>query len=360
MKNSYHLIITLLRTQICTEMRGKGLNGTRKDKGGGSLRYDIKDVFGTVMSYYPYNCTLGCCVLLLNVLVLYFYLKQYRQFVPCMYLINALFDSLMVVFDIAAGATISTFMERSDLYFLERRWRLLFLVILTRCSIRMSIFVNTLLSVARTIKTVSPFFRIKMRYALLSIVIYTFYWITLATLDVLAMNVKTETDARKTARYGKFIEQSQIGQTALSQLIRNKLARKAVPFVSGFLVPFVVPAVVCLISATIMILHLRKETPSQRSVAVQRHVSKTVLLITVCFVTLHTISTVYTIVAKIDTGLNEVVAANRYVFWSTLPLINSLLNPAILMSRSTELRGKLGTLFRRAKVGNYEREMKQL
>jgi hypothetical protein len=107
-----------------------------------------------------------------------------------------------------------------------------------------------------------------------------------------------------------------------------------------------------------MIRELRKESPSETSAAAQRHVSQTVLLITVCFVILHTVSSIYYVIIKIMEEMNENVAevkgigANSYMFWSTLPLVNALLNPIILISRSKDLRGKIGAIFRKSYIRN--------
>ena len=65
--------------------------GTVKNQNWDSGAY-LQKALETLMVYFPYNATLGCLVIFLNSLILYFYHKQHRKFVPCMYLLLALFD----------------------------------------------------------------------------------------------------------------------------------------------------------------------------------------------------------------------------------------------------------------------------
>ena len=97
-----------------------GTNAETKTKKPGSYKLEV--TFETIMVYLPYNCTLGCLVLLLYSFIIFFYFKQSKQFVPCMYLLLALFDCLTVVFMIIPDIAVSTFVGDPASNLLDYKW----------------------------------------------------------------------------------------------------------------------------------------------------------------------------------------------------------------------------------------------
>ena len=84
--------------------------------------YSLQEAFETLMLYFPYNATLGCLVILLNSFIFYFYHKQYRKFVPCMYLLLALLDCLMIIFMIIFYCLVFKLQCESSDPMLEHKW----------------------------------------------------------------------------------------------------------------------------------------------------------------------------------------------------------------------------------------------
>ena len=312
----------------------------------------------TLMVYFPYDATLGCLVIFLNSLILYFYHKQYRKFVPCMYLLLALFDCLMIIFMIISCCLVSKFEGKSSEYILKNKWVIIGFKYGEKWSLRMSIFINTLLSVARTLKTVRPFSEIKMKTALLSVVLYEAYWSVFVSLDILSIANKDNGDNSKdhnitpeeTFRRA-IIDERVGGETFRLFSFRNK----SVAFLFINFIPYALPVMVCLVSGTIMIVYLRKEPPNQQSAIAQRHVSITVLLLTVSFVLCLSVPVLYDLARRISgevhdssKGTNLINIGNyKHILESTVPLVNALLSPAIMIWRSSELRGKLREIFRK-------------
>ena len=319
---------------------------------------DLTDALEILRAYSPYNTTLGCLVLLFNSFILYFYHKKYRKFVPCMYSLLALFDCLMTLFKIISYLIALSFQGQPSEYVLQRKWVLVGFKLGGKFFLKLSIFISTLLSVARTIKTVRPFSKIKMKWALVSVAVYSGYWTTLACLDAFSLtkDVNINDKARKNLTYERrlrnFLIDERVGEEALMLGALNKkyFLGSLIPYI----IPYILPVLICIVSAAVMIIYLRKEPPSQQSAITQRNVSLTVLLLTVSFVICFSIPALYDLVHKIEKNESknkdgETVnrGKEKYVLESTVPLINALLNPVILVWRSSELRRRLKEIFRR-------------
>ena len=317
---------------------------------------NLQEALETLMVYFPYNATLGCLVILLNSLILYFYHKQYRKFVPCMYLLIALFDCLMIVFMTISYCLIFKLKGKSSHYILKHKWVVIGFEMGEKWSLRMSIFINTLLSVARTLKTVRPFSEIKMKKALLSVILYGSYWSILISLDVFSLTANlshiNENYLSDERRFKRVIVEDRVGSETVHLIISDP--PDFLKFFITFSIPYVLPVLVCLVSATVMIVHLRKEPPSRQSASTQRHVSVTVLLITVSFVLCLCVPALYDLALEIGDEIHGKnvdipvhIRNNEHVLDSTPPLVNALLSPTIMIWRSAELRKRVGSIFRK-------------
>ena len=328
---------------------GRAKNGSR-DRGD-----DLQEALETLMIYFPYNATLGCLVILLNSLILYFYHKQYRKFVPCMYLLLALFDCLMIIFMIISYCLVFKFEGESSDQILKHKWVIIGFKFGEKWSLRMSIFINTLLSVARTLKTVKPFSEIKMKRALLSVVVYGSFWIVLISLDVLSLTKDLSHISKRylsdKRRFKRFIVEDRVGSETVYLVVSESESPVLYLFFFTYLISYVLPVLVCLVSATVMIFHLRKEPPSRQSAVTQRHVSVTVLFITIAFVLSFGVPSLYDLASKVSREVSGKyglvsIGDERHILVSTVPLINTLCNPVILIWRSGELKGRLRKVFR--------------
>ena len=86
--------VRFLASSICTTMD----NSTEYTSL--MIRTYFTQIVTVITSHLPLNCTIGCGVLILNLLVIYCYHKKYKKFVPCMYLLNASLDSLMIIYTV--------------------------------------------------------------------------------------------------------------------------------------------------------------------------------------------------------------------------------------------------------------------
>ena len=316
---------------------------------------DLQEALETLMVYFPYNATLGCLVIFLNSLILYFYHKQYRKFVPCMYLLLALFDWLMIIFMITSYCLVFKIEGESSDHILKHKWVIIGFKFGEKWSLRMSIFINALLSVARTLKTVRPFSEIKMSKALLSVLVYGSFWIVLISLDVFSLTKDLSHISKKylsdRRRFKRFIVEDRVGSETVYLVVSESESPILYLFFFTYLISYVLPVLVCLVSATVMIFYLRKEPPSQQSAVTQRHVSVTVLFITIAFVLSFGVPSLYDLASKVSREVSGKygpvsIGDERHVLVSTVPLINTLCNPVILIWRSGELRGRLRKVFR--------------
>ena len=277
-----------------------------------------------------------------------------------MYLLLALFDCLMILFMIISYILVSKFEGESTDNILQNKWVIIGFEMGEKWSLRMSIFINTLLSVARTIKTVRPFSEIKMTRALLSVVLYGCYWIIPITLDIFSLSKNLSDNENLTSinskkymsenrRFKRLLIEDRVGTETM---ILIKLDSPVSLSFFTYFIPYVLPVVVCLISAVVMIAFLRREAPSQQSVATQRHVSITVLLITVSFVLCLSVPAFYDLALKVNRAVTGShfsrfnIENDRHIFSSTVPLINALCNPVIMIMGSAELRGRLKKVLR--------------
>ena len=225
-------------------------------------------------------------------------------------------------------------------------------------SLRMSIFINTLLSVARTLKTVRPFSEIRMKTALLSVVFYGAFWLLLISLDLFSLttnlshiNEKYLSDER---RFKRLIVEDRVGSETARLIMPDSPV--CLVFIFTFFIPYILPVVVCLVSATVMIVYLRKEPPNQQSAVTQRHVSITVLLLTVSFVLCLSVPALYDLAIEIGVEMlgkrSDVplyIRNNQHALDSTFPLANALLSPSIMIFRSAELKKRLRGIFSKSK-----------
>ena len=112
-----------------------------------------------------------------------------------------------------------------------------------------------------------------------------------------------------------------------------------------FVCPFIIPVLVSLVSAVIMVYQLKKTPPSEDSALRQRRVTVTVLLLTVAFFLFNSTYSVYNAVVffyyKKMSGYSvsgDYDLYVTYIFRTTLPALNALCHPLILICRSVEMR----------------------
>ena len=206
-----------------------------------------------------------------------------------------------------------------------------------------SALINVSLAVVRTINIVNPLQGINRRAALLSIVAY---W--LLTLIVVGVDIsfwKSDISLGPGYEYYySFINMSSCygllvilhSKELLHKFIVDN--HKAIFPILIWVIPCVIPSVICLISSSIQIFSLRRRKRLRKEDQTHSKVTVTILLLTTTFFVCNTISFTYVFIMSYGQWEGYKVYLTLYVVTSMAPFINTILNPIILVSRGHLLR----------------------
>ena len=308
--------------------------------------------YKNIETIFPVNITIGAVALALNIVIVCFYMKQYRQFVPSLYLLISSSDCLMVIFYVVgvASLTHACSAEKEENFTRGMKWSMFLSQALMQIFQIISIFVTVELAVARTIKTLNPFYDIRMSCAIGAIVVYGTYWVAMAVYDVIYESGQPDT-------IESFLHYGMVGRYTVVGIFKDTVQEphqqhkwnKYLQFALLFVIPYAMPVAISFVCAVLMINEMRKPTPSKESDIKQKNVAVTVLLLTVCFAMFNSATTAFEFVMW-DGSVTSSLIKVRQVLWNTVPLLNATCNPIILISRSQELRTgfveKFETLFK--------------
>ena len=110
----------------------------------------------------PYNCAISIPAILLNCLVFRHYTRDYKKYVPSMYLIITSCDTLMSLSMLFYHIILELSCDQSAESVQTSSVFILLFVAVQGVSYRCSVFANVLLAVSRTIQINSPLYRIRM------------------------------------------------------------------------------------------------------------------------------------------------------------------------------------------------------
>ena len=304
--------------------------------------------YKNIETIIPVNITIGAVALALNIVIVCFYMKQYRKFVPSLYLLISSSDCLMVIFYVVGVASLTNACsaEKEENFTRGVKWSMFLSQALMQIFKLISIFVTVELAVARTIKTLSPFYHIRMSCAIGAIVVYGTYWVAMAVYDVIYESGQPDT-IKSFLHYGMVGRYTVVGivKETVQDPHQQRKWSKYLQFAILFVIPYVMPVVISFVCAVLMIKEMRKPTPSKESDIKQKNVAVTVLLLTVCFAIFNSATTAFEFVmwyGNVTLSLRKV----RQVLWTTVPLLNAICNPIILISRSQELRTEVVEKFK--------------
>ena len=324
---------------------------------------EVSDIFSeTDFAFAVTNILPVVMILLLNVFVVRHYKNQYKKFVPCMYLLNSLCDGLMAIFVLVQSGLIIQFYQNEtvvDIVTSAATHVTVIATILLSVFYRVSIFVNVLLCVARTIKIKYPFYIVKMKLAMLSVAAYFLVWLAVATYDYYKIADKEEGQNQMTKNYIVFGKLgAEIGGTLIvtydmpNEKNGIKTVYGATALFMIILIPFIIPCICSLVCLFIMVSSLRKPSLNENSAARQKHVTITVTWITFLFVVCNSIATLYFLFGEyiyIKILENEEPDYQEYIYPLlnlTLPLLNAAVSPLIIILRSQDLKNGLKDTFR--------------
>lgn len=295
------------------------------------------------------NTLIAIPVITMDILVVKFYKDQYRKFVPCMYLLISISDGLTATFaTVASGLIIAAYWKEKQLP-REAECSLIIATAGWGVFYRISVFLNLLLSAARTIKIRTPFYIIKMKTAVLCFTIYSTLWVSIAMVDIITIPLS------HTFRY---VHNAKLG-LSIGGLIQKKYDDKENETFYGattelflVIIPFIVPALLSSICLFLLYQSLSQPPPNETSAVNQRHVTTTVTYLTLLFCICNSASTLYFLFAEYIYELflgNEAITGDvimTCLLNLTLPLINATLSPIIIIARSSELSGRIQQIFR--------------
>lgn len=293
-----------------------------------------------IKPYIPLNTALGVQVILTNTFVILHYGKDFRKFVPCMFLLLALLDISMVLCMFSQSAILGVYFNTEEVKLKGKTysvaiWAVLLATVSKGIFHRISIFCNVVFSVARTYKIVRPFNSIKMRSALLSVIIYGIFWEIIGVLDLV------ELDLSKTESLDLYIKSGQLGDGITGVLSSTSASTIVVILLS--VISYVIPVALCITSFMVLCIYTQKsEEISGLSTENTRHVTYTVFWITILFEFTTACATFYFCLQEFYPEFPvEVDKVGHSFFYITLPLINAGLSPVIIILRCRELRKKL-------------------
>ena len=337
---------------------------------GGAMRAQ-SDSYARILEPYFWisvPCILLCIITIsLNSFVIDHYRRSGITVVSLIYSLISSVDILTAVGVIYQSVVLALFHKRIIKRWTEiDRYHSVISYTLIAVSYRCSIFGNLMLAVSRTVVILNPFYRIKKRNVAMASVMYGLIWIVVAAVDIYlsfqtfgmrygqGFGYKTYITANG---MGKIIEdkfdsfecqiETSMELTTFHQYSDpvfahcNSLLYSILHHTSRFffiVVPFLIPVVIVLITCIVQMVVLTK--PSLvTTINNQRHVTITVVAMSVLFVGCNSAFATYILLLKYDVIYDPQIDVMA-VLGTLLPILNAALNPAIIICRSSELKGK--------------------
>ena len=256
-------------------------------------------------------------------------------------------------------ATRVTVLDRDSLFCLVTYF-------VTQFSKHISVFMNLVLSFIRTYHVMCPTRAVSRQVLSLTVGLFS-----LLTATVLSLVLFYFTRLLLDISYGDTVQlifsmcYNKIFRAYVAVLVHLQAAGDDKLINTLFIiVPYVLPSVFCLVCCCVFVWSLySKPTLSDRVTKRNRHIVTTVLILTVIFVVCcSTLIVVWIYYDKFEEGgpsSLRTAAYVQYTIYNLLPILNSALNPVVLIVRGRTLRNfvlsrwshsLLSTTFRRARV----------
>ena len=296
------------------------------------------------------NTLIAIPVIMMDFLVVKFYKAQFRKFVPCMYLLISISDGLTATFAIvASGLIMAAYWQDTHIIPRGAAYSMIITTAGWEVFYRISVFLNLLLSIARTIKIRTPFYIIKMKASVSSVTIYSALWFSVAIADAMIMDLSDTVRYVKNAKLGL-----PIGGYVKDKYndTENGTFYGATTELIFILIPFIIPAILSCVCLFLLYQSLSQPPPNEQSAVNQRHVTTTVTYLTLLFCICNSASTLYFVFAEYIYELflgNKPLAGDEIMtclLSLTLPLLNAAVSPIIIIARSSELSSRIQQLFR--------------
>ena len=214
-------------------------------------------------------------------------------------------------------------------------------------SYRSSVFCNLLLAVSRTIMILKPFYQINIKKVKLVCILYAVPWIILFGLDAHLLYIRNGN--AEDIMHNDFL----VGQMVAHEISRilgpmYQYVYYGILLMLPIVVAFLIPVIIVIISCIIQVVTLRRSSQFPTS-SNQRHVTITVLLMSILFVVCNSPYTCYMILGNCGLGFKNVHYHYIIIVLSAivLPIFNAALNPVIIITRSSGMRWKFSESLQR-------------
>ena len=320
----------------------------------------------------PLNLMVGMTVIILNSLVGNFYRKGKRSTAAMLYIYLTGWDVTMgataMIHAIYMILTLGLDVEETEDAF---RVMVCVLFVVTSVAVRMSVFANTVLGVARTINILQPFYRVKKKFLHISFCICLLLLLALTAVDIWyaydGENTKKESEQDFPYFRSRLLLHPALGSGILEKWISTKDIKRDILASSAYFLLASLIALVCLAVQSRTLLcnpetrSLRRETvitnpgeapgtseqdktEESRNQSTEMRSTITVLQITSVFCLCNIIYSIFTLFilgnprppGEEPITMTEKLAS--YITSTTVPFFNSLINPLILITRSSEVR----------------------
>ena len=299
-----------------------------------------------------FTCTLGTADLLLgiqailmNALVISFYCASYKKVVPFMYLLIATCD---LATGIAAVLTAVIFFAMKNnldtaLYILPVAYTIF------SVTFKISVYLNSVIAVVRTINILLPFYRIRIRWISIVTVIYTLSWLSFTVWKVQYFRFDSSSDLYHLYSPGQV------------EVVRHDAPDEIVDCSNVLLfigLIFVFPACVAVVCMVIQIRSILKQrTGRTANTDKQRQMTITIFALTVLFSFCNAIFVAYPIQTCLDIHISDEIRFESdrmrkvkmlaHITGFLCPFINAAFNPVILVVRGEALSMYLKKMLQR-------------
>ena len=322
----------------------------------GGLNADLTETYGYTST--P-SILLSIMTIILNVFIIDFYRKTELTVVSLLYTLIASMDIIFSVGSIYQYITLGLCV-RADVGagkpFDVNSMIFLFLM---QVSYRCSVFCNLVLAVSRTIMIVKPFYEINKKAVMLVCVLNAVPWTALYCLNIYIYIERLpsleDLYLEVFLRYNFLIGYGLADITLFTVMDFGYsfdnfylnfflMAMFFLPDLLAFIIPVIIVIITCIIQ--IRSIWRSSQFPNRAN---QRHVTITVLLMSTLFVICNSPLSVYIATLLYDTLYNiQMKTGIQHISIGTIfPLLNGVLNPVIIISRSSEMRRKFKNILLR-------------
>lgn len=294
---------------------------------------------------------LSIVTIILNIFLINYYRKTELTVVPLLYTLIATMDIL------CAAGTIYQYIALEIYFSLRVRASTVFdvnaiiFLLIMQISNRCSVFCNLVLAVCRTIMIAKPFYNINIKAVKLACTLYAVPWVTLSGIRIYIYYSSSHHSHCKSyfdyVYLGGYIISAGLCEHSGSNN-NIKVVHILLEFLA-FLIPVVIVFITCIIQIITLIRSNRFATSSN-----QRHVTITVLLMSIVFVAFNTPLCVNSVIwlpliRPSETYMYPHYHDHNLLFATVFALLNGVFNPIIIITRSSGMRRKLLDFLKRVK-----------